>query len=228
MSTLITEERAGQRLDIVVSEALRCSRTTAKKLIQKSSVLVNSLAETHPNYLVKAADEITVDEAKADLISFTGNPEQIISPENIPLKILFEDKNLLVIDKPIDLVVHPAAGHHNDTLANAVKYYLQQKGEDNFPQDKAGLVHRLDGPTSGVIVVAKNPEALDFLSDQFAQREVKKFYLALVSGNFPLVAVSDSAIGRDRFSRQKFSSKLGNSRLRDAKTEFELLITTVK
>jgi 23S rRNA pseudouridine1911/1915/1917 synthase len=129
------------------------------------------------------------------------------------LDIIYEDENLLAINKAQGIVVHPAAGHLKDTLANGVKYYLQKKKQDNWDNARVGLVHRLDAATSGVIIFAKTPEALWHLSKQFAERKVKKVYIALVQGCVKKKLNLSSSLGRDRINRKKISSRTKKPRI---------------
>ena len=127
-------------------------------------------------------------------------------PEAIPLTVLYEDRSILVVDKPQGMVVHPGAGNRTGTLVHAV---LHRCGEmsASFPDEpvRPGIVHRLDKDTSGVIVVARTPSAHAFLADQFRQRQVRKQYLAVVVGvPAPRAGVLEGAIGRDQRDRQRF------------------------
>jgi 23S rRNA pseudouridine1911/1915/1917 synthase len=131
-------------------------------------------------------------------------PSDLI-PENIPLNVLFENTDLVVVDKPAGMVVHPAAGHHQGTLANAVLAHdpeLEGIGGEQRP----GIVHRLDKDTSGLILVAKNDLTLHWLQDQFRLREVRKVYLALSDGHPPTpTGRIETPIGRDPTSRKRMA-----------------------
>jgi 23S rRNA pseudouridine1911/1915/1917 synthase len=154
---------------------------------------------------VKADDELSLETSER-------HSQDMLVPKQSDLEIVYEDDSILVLNKPVGVSVHPGAAHYDDTLANAIKYYLQQKGEDLFGDDRAGLVHRLDKPTSGVLIVAKTPQSLWYLSRQFAERRVKKSYLAVVQGLAKPDFRVENKIGRDKFNRQKFSSRTNSGR----------------
>jgi len=197
------------RLDRYV--ARRCpelSRTQAQRLIEEGRVTVNGIP------------------AKASLKVFTGDritvnvpaPEASrLTPEAIPVKIVYEDNDLLVVEKPAGLTVHPAPGHREHTLLNAILSHLPELPEtgDGTPpigsvppggRLRPGVVHRLDKDTSGLIIIAKNARAHLNLSDQFKQRSVSKVYLALVEGRLePRDGVIEAPIGRDRSHRERMA-----------------------
>lgn len=168
----VTETDAGTRLDAYLAAHVEgWSRARLQRLIEAGDVLVNSkLAKT--SYKVSAKDEIEVELTPAPASNFT--------PENIPLEIVFEDTDVIVINKPAGLVVHPAAGIHSGTLANALTYHFQQLS--NAGSMRPGIVHRLDKDTSGLLVAAKTESGHENLTDQFRAREVFKSYVALVYG----------------------------------------------
>ena len=166
------DEDAGTRLDAYLAERVPgWSRARLQRLIDGEDVLVNGKA-VKSSYKVRAKDEIEVELAPPPSASFT--------PENIPLDIVHEDDQLIVVNKPAGLVVHPAAGVYSGTLANALAYHFQQLS--NADSIRPGIVHRLDKDTSGLLVAAKTEAAHESLSDQFRAREVFKSYLALVYG----------------------------------------------
>lgn len=168
----VSEADVGTRLDAyLVSRIEGWSRSRLQRLIDEEDVLVNGHA-VKSSYKVAKGDEIEVELAPAPLSNFT--------PENIPLNIVFEDEDLIVINKPAGLVVHPAAGIHSGTLANALAYHFQQLSKAG--SIRPGIVHRLDKDTSGLLVVAKTESGHENLADQFRAREVFKSYVALVYG----------------------------------------------
>ncbi len=175
------------RLDEFIAGQLpKISLTRIRRLIAEGDVLVNGVASLKGARL-QAADHVAVKLFAAEKSAAT--------PENIPLDILYEDADLIVVNKPVGLLVHPSNSEKSGTLLNGLAYYFwEQHGEPVRP----GLVHRLDRNTSGVIVIAKTPRAHRTLSKHFRERWVKKFYLALVSG---LVAQDsgeiDAPIGSD-------------------------------
>lgn len=217
----VTTEAAGTRLDLFLSGALDLSRVKAKQLIDNEGVKINGALATRASAKLVAGTEVVVQAEK--LAAAQAPAAEIITPETIPLEIIYEDDNVLALNKQVGLVVHPAAGNYEHTLANGLKGYLQAKGQDLFPANKVGLVHRLDKATSGLILVAKTPMVLDFLSKQFASRSVQKYYLALVRGEFPWELTLAQPLGRDRYQRQKFSSRVDNSKLRPALTQVQRL-----
>ncbi len=172
LSFQVNENDAGARLDAYLAAQIDgWSRARLQRLIEAGDVLVNS-KQAKPSYKVTARDEIEVELAPPPASNFT--------PENIPLEIVFEDDHVIVINKPAGLVVHPAAGIHSGTLANALAYHFQQLS--NAGSIRPGIVHRLDKDTSGLLVAAKTESGHENLSDQFRAREVFKSYVALVYG----------------------------------------------
>jgi 23S rRNA pseudouridine1911/1915/1917 synthase len=162
----------GARLDAFLASQIKgWSRARLQRLIEAEDVLVNG-KPGKPSYKLREHDELEVELVTPPTTSFT--------PEAIPIEIVYEDETLVVVNKPAGLVVHPAAGIHSGTLANALAYHFQQL--PNATSVRPGIVHRLDRDTSGLLVVAKTEAALDNLSDQFRARTVYKSYLALVHG----------------------------------------------
>ena len=164
---------AGQRLDAFLAAHIEgWSRARLQRLIEAAEVLVNgqvakSSCKLHPH------DQIEVE--------LTPPPSTAFAPEDIPLDIVFEDDDLIVVNKPAGMVVHPAAGADSGTLANALAFHFTQLS-NTAGAARPGIVHRLDKDTSGLLVVAKTESAHENLSDQFREREVFKSYLALVHG----------------------------------------------
>lgn len=186
-----------QRVDIYLSQKYpQLSRSYIQKLIQEHRVKINSQG-VKTSYCLKTGDLVEI-----DIVVPQKDP---LLPENIPLKILFEDEDILVIEKPSGLVVHPGAGTTNYTLVNALLFFcpsLRDVGEKNRP----GIVHRLDKDTSGVMVVAKTQMAYEELQRQFKAKEVEKLYLGLVWGRVPEKTGQITwAIGRHAKQRQRIS-----------------------
>jgi len=146
----------------------------------------------------------------------------VLKPSNTPLKVLYNDNGLLVIDKPAGLAVHPGAGFKGETLASALLYNFNDiaiVGEEHRP----GIVHRLDKDTSGVILVAKTPEMYEFLKEAFAERKIKKQYLALVAGNIEKPhGFIDTPIGRSKADFRKYTAK-NPTEPKAALTEYQVL-----
>ena len=200
----------GLRIDKFLSLKLELSRSKIQKLIKEEKVLVNGKA-INSSYSVKIDDEIVVD----DELDY----EIHVEAENIPLDIVYEDDDLLIINKKSGMVVHPAPGHYTGTLVNALLYkYNLSSGEVNRP----GIVHRLDKDTSGLMVVAKNEWTHEKLSIMIANKEVERKYLAIVTGVIKNDSGTiDAPIGRDINNRQKMAVTDINSK--DAITHFKVL-----
>ncbi|HWS99393.1 MAG TPA: RluA family pseudouridine synthase [Pyrinomonadaceae bacterium] len=170
----VAAEDAGARLDAYLAARVEgWSRARIQRLVEDGDVLVRGRT-TKPAYKLRESDEIEVELVPADPTDF--------APEDIPLRVVYEDEDLVVVDKPAGLVVHPAAGISSGTLANALVFHFRQLST-RAGSARPGIVHRLDRDTSGLIVVAKNEAAHEHLSDQFRAREVFKSYVALVHGH---------------------------------------------
>jgi 23S rRNA pseudouridine1911/1915/1917 synthase len=173
ITIFVEEPDSGRRLDVVVGSRIPdLSRSYAAGLITKAKILVDGQARK-PGYRVKPGDTIRAEIPTPQPIESTAEP--------IPLQILYEDADIVVINKQPGLVVHPAPGHTSGTLVNAVLYHCPQLGAIGG-EIRPGIVHRLDKDTSGTMVVAKNAQALEALAQQFKTRTVRKKYLALVYG----------------------------------------------
>lgn len=191
-------EDTGKRLDGFIGESSgEISRSFAAKLIESGAVTVNGLAETSKKYKVAEGDEIEV---------CVPEPESIdAKPEDIPLDIVYEDDDLLVVNKPRGMVVHPAPGNYTGTLVNALMYHCGENLSAINGCLRPGIVHRIDKDTSGLLVVAKSDRAHESLSAQLAQHSVTRRYTALVYNNLKEdEGTVDAPIGRDpgdRFRR---------------------------
>jgi 23S rRNA pseudouridine1911/1915/1917 synthase len=190
-------EDAGQRLDAFLAGHVEgWSRSRLQRVIDDGDVLVNGrIAKS--SYKLRANDEIEADLSTLPLSTFI--------PEDIPLEIIFEDEDLIVVNKPAGMVVHPATGAQSGTLANALAFHFQKlssKGGETRP----GIVHRLDKDTSGLMVVARTETAHENLADQFRAREVFKSYVALVHGQLEKDAGEiDQPIARDPRHRTRMA-----------------------
>ena len=206
---IVTEEES-LRIDSYLAQKLELSRSKIQKLIKEDLITVNDKA-VNANYLVKQNDKI---EIKDEL-----NYEINIEPENIPLDIVYEDEDLLIINKQSGMVVHPAPGHYTGTLVNALLYRFNlTSGEKNRP----GIVHRLDKDTSGLMLVAKNEFTHEKLSEMISKKEVERKYLAIVDGLIKHETGSiDAPIGRDIADRQKMAVTDVNAK--DSITHFKVL-----
>jgi 23S rRNA pseudouridine1911/1915/1917 synthase len=193
---LVVDE-AGVRLDKYVAEKCpELSRTQAQKLVADGNITVN-------DHVAKAGVKLHVGD-RVNII-LPPPPPSPLSPEAIPLNILYEDNDLLVIDKPAGLSIHPAPGHYSHTLVNAILAYLPSLPESDDSL-RPGIVHRLDKDASGVMVVAKNSVAQASLINQFKARSVAKTYLVLVKGHLvPGEGVIEAPIGRDPRNRKRMA-----------------------
>lgn len=205
-------DKTGARLDRFVSEKQpQLSRTFAKKLINEGYITVNDQV-VKASHKLNAGDRLTIK---------TPPPEPShLEAEAIPLNIIYEDKDLLVIDKPAGLTVHPAPGNPNHTLVNAILAHFPDlpSGGDFL---RPGIVHRLDKGTSGLILVAKNMVALNKLANQFKARSVVKAYLVLVRGHLsPENGFIEAPIGRDPRNRKRMAVV---DKGRDARTEYHVI-----
>lgn len=173
LSFTVPEESAGQRLDaFLAGQITSWSRSRLQRLIDDGDVVVNGRA-AKPSYKLRANDQIDAE--------LTALPPASFAPENIPIDIVYEDDDLVVVDKPAGMIVHPAAGVATGTLANALAFHFQTLSSGSG-EARPGIVHRLDKDTSGLLVVAKTESAHEDLANQFRNREVFKSYVALVHG----------------------------------------------
>src|SRR6266513_1848570 len=210
---VVSKEDAKLRLDRFLTKQLpEYSRSRLQQLIRAGFVRLNGTT-ARPSQPVRSGDEIELTEPPLEKIES--------QPEPIPLEILFEDNDLIVINKPAGLVVHPGAGHRQHTLVNALLSHCTTLSGIGG-KERPGIVHRLDKETSGCLVVAKNDEAHRELSRQFAESVVEKIYLALVGGKLRKQAGTiEEKIGRHPFHRQRMS--VTSSRGRPAKTEYRVI-----
>lgn len=194
----VSPEEENVRIDRLVPDHVEeASRAQAKRWIEKGLVRVEGKT-VRPSRLLRAGEKVEVDVPPPE----PAEPE----PEAIPLNILYEDDDLLVIDKPSDIIVHPAPGRVSGTLVNALLHHCPNLSGIGGVA-RPGIVHRLDRGTSGTLVVAKNDVSHRALAEQFANRTVEKRYLALVHGTAPEKLVLERPIGRDMYNRKKISSR---------------------
>jgi len=196
---LITEQDAGTRLDIVLVKLMpSLSRSNLKKIIELKQVKINNSIVESASKKVKENDSIRINLIPIDEIK--------ILPANIKLNIVYEDKDILIVNKPAGMVVHPGAGNHNNTLVNALIYKYKKKLSNVNGNTRPGIVHRIDKETSGLLVVAKNNNAHSNLGKQFSDHTIKRTYQALSWGILrPLNGRIETLIGRSRKNRQLMS-----------------------
>lgn len=207
---IIVDDNEGLRIDSYLSEKLELSRSKVQKLIKENKVMVNGKNVSN-SYSVKLDDEIVVDGEFDYAIN--------VEAENIPLDIVYEDDDLIIINKVSGMVVHPAPGHYTGTLVNALLYKYGNLAGDKF---RPGIVHRLDKDTSGLMIVAKTEEMLEKLSLMISKKEVERKYLAIVDGLIKHdTGEVDAPIGRDRNNRQKMAVTDVNGK--NAITHFRVL-----
>ena len=207
-------DKTGVRLDkYVVEECSELSRTYAQKLIADGNITVNGR-------VAKASFKLSIGDRVAVVIP-SPTPTSL-SPEAIPLDIIYEDDDLLVVDKPAGLTVHPAPGHPSHTLVNAILSHLPDLVETSDSL-RPGIVHRLDKDASGIMVVAKNNTAQLNLIDQFKARSVAKTYLVLVKGQLtPESGIIEAPIGRDPRNRKRMAV-VAEAEGKEARTRYNVV-----
>ena len=173
MEELIVKEGNNSRIDIYLAKQKEVSRETIKRWIEEKNVLVNGKA-TKPSYKVQENDIILVKPEEIKEIS--------LEAQDIPIEVLYEDDDILVVNKPKGMVVHPANGNPDGTLVNAVMAMCKDSLSGIGGEIRPGIVHRLDKDTSGAIIIAKNDKAHMILSDMLKNHEIEKTYIALVRG----------------------------------------------
>ena len=196
---LISTEKI--RVDKFIADKTGKSRKKIKDDILKGLVSVNS-KNTSPDYKIRVGDKI----------SYTLlPPENVeITKENIPLNIIYNDKDILIINKPAGLIVHPGAGNFTGTLVNALLYHFDDWNING--NVRPGIVHRLDKNTSGLLIVARNDKSQIKLVEMFKNREMEKTYIAIVRGRPPLEGIVSLPIGRDPGNRLKFTTGVKNAK----------------
>lgn len=206
-----TEEK-GQRIDKYLCEQTQLTRSRIQQLIEQGAVVVNGKA-TKSNYKINPGDLIEV--------SYEDLSELDVVAQDIPLDIRYEDSDVIVINKPRGMVVHPANGNQQGTLVNALLYHCKDLSGINGVL-RPGIVHRIDKDTTGLIIVAKNDKAHLELSKQLQDKTVNRLYYALVHGTFAHdYGTIDAPIGRDETDRQKMTVTEKNSK--EARTHFRVL-----
>ena len=203
---VINDEQQSTRIDLVLSLQLQeVSRSFVQKLLEKGAVTVNGKVCDSKKYKVSNGDEIEIT---------VPEPEELkIEAENIPLDIVYEDDDLMVVNKPRGMVVHPAVGNENGTLVNAIMYHCGDRLSSINGVIRPGIVHRIDKDTSGLLMIAKNDMAHESLSQQLAEHSITRRYEALVFNNFNEdEGTVDAPIGRDPKNRLKQAVTSQNSK----------------
>lgn len=212
----VCAEDAGMRIDSFVSERCGITRSAAVRLIESGNVTVGGTA-SRKNYKLCGGDTVTVN---------IPAPESCeAKPENIPLDVVYEDDDIIVVNKPVGMVVHPAAGNPSGTLVNALLYHCGGSLSGIGGVIRPGIVHRIDKDTAGLIVSAKNDDAHLFLASEIKEHKVRRIYYAIVLGNFKEDSGTvDAPIGRHPSDRKKMAviRDIGRS-AREAVTHFSVL-----
>ena len=211
---LIEQSDTGKRIDGFLSDKVEdLTRSHIQKLIAEGAVLVNSKAISK-SYKVSTGDLVTV--------NLPENTELEVVAQDIPLNIIYEDKDLLVVNKPKGMVVHPAPGNPDGTLVNALLYHCKGELSGINGVIRPGIVHRIDKDTSGLLVIAKNDAAHNGLSEQFAVHSIKREYHAVCYGNVKSDnGTVNAPIGRHPVNRKQMAITLNNSK--NAVTHYEVI-----
>ncbi len=203
METIEIIAQGGVRLDKLIADNTELSRSAAARLIEDGAVLVDG----------KLANKKDAPKAGARVDITLPEPQSVdILPENIPLEIVYEDDDLLVVNKPKGMVVHPAAGHYSGTLVNALMFHCGDSLSGINGEIRPGIVHRIDKDTSGLLMVAKNDLAHIGLSEQIKEHSFTREYEAVVCGAVKEDGKVDAPIGRSKNDRKKMCVTLENSR----------------
>lgn len=210
----VQAEEEQTRIDKYLSKQLETlSRSYLQKLLKEGQVLVNG-SPVKPNYKVIQEDEIR--------ISVPKDQEPAIEPEDLPLEILYEDQDLLVVNKPKDMVVHPAAGHYSHTLVNALMFHCKDQLSGINGILRPGIVHRIDKDTTGALVVCKNDMAHQSLAAQLAVHSITRRYRAIVHGVLKEdQGTIEGSIGRHPTERKKMAVHVRNGK--PAVTHYQVL-----
>ncbi len=211
---IILKDDKEKRIDNFLNSKLEdISRSRVQKLIEEKKILVND-KYVNKNYKLKEKDNIKVNLEEAKEID--------ILPENIPIDIVYEDEDVILINKPQNMVVHPANGHHSNTLVNALMYHCKDNLSGINGIMRPGIVHRIDKDTSGILIVAKNDKAHKSLANQLEDHSMTRLYYAIVYNNLKSdTGTIDAPIGRHPVDRKKMAVTNKNSKR--AVTHYEVL-----
>lgn len=211
---VLNADSSGERIDRFVCENLSgLSRSYIQKLLEAKKIWVNGQS-VKSNYKLKSGDQIKIE------IPDPETPD--IVPENIPLQILYEDDDILIVNKPKGIVVHPAPGHYTHTLVNAIMYHCGERLSGINGVMRPGIVHRIDMNTTGSLIICKNDKAHQIIADQLKLHNITRRYHAVVHGNIKEdFGTVDKPIGRHPVDRKKMSTKAKNGR--SAVTHYRVL-----
>ena len=211
----VEAQDAGKRLDAYLAEKTDLSRSAAAKLIESGAVTVNG-KKTEKKYQVKANDDVEITLPEVE--------EYEAQPEDIPIDVIYEDSDIIVINKPSGMVVHPAPGNYTGTLVNALLYHCKDSLSGIGGVMRPGIVHRIDKDTSGLLVVAKNDAAHRALSEELGYHGIEREYHALVRGGFKDESGTvDLPIGRHPVDRKKMAVMRNGEGAREAVTHYEVI-----
>lgn len=217
ISFTVQKNRAGDRVDIFLARRLTrdFSRSQIKKAIQAGTILVNG-ETVKPNYELEAGDKIDVK------IEPETGPD--LKAQDIPLDVVYEDEDVIVVNKPVGMVVHPACGNPDNTLVNALLFHTKKNLSDAGGEIRSGIVHRLDKDTSGLIIAAKNNKAHTNLTKQFSKRTIDRKYYAVVSGVVQHdEGVCEKPLGKSDSNRKKVVVKEEDLGGKSAVTNYRVL-----
>ncbi len=215
LSLSVSNDESGMRLDKFLSERLPdLTRSYLQKLIKEGAAAVNGKA-------VKAGLKLSADDCVSIVIP---EPEELsIEPENIPLEILYEDSDVIVVNKPKGMVVHPAAGHYSGTLVNALMYHCRDSLSGINGVLRPGIVHRIDQNTTGSLIVCKNDHAHQIIAEQLKVHSITRRYRAIVHGRLTEDGTVHTTIGRHPLHRKEMAVNVPNGK--DAVTHYRILET---
>lgn len=211
----VNNEDQNKRLDLFLSEKLNITRSKAQELIEKHYIKINDSFK-NKSYRLKKDDLVKVIQYSFDDITNINK----LTPQNLPLQILYQDEYLTVISKPPGMVVYPCLGHPNGTVMNAVAYHFKKLASIGSPL-RSGVVHRLDKDTSGAMIVALDDETYYKLIEMFKKRQIKKEYIAIIYGKVKDSGKITLPIGRATHDRKKMSTKAKVSK--EAITEWSVI-----
>lgn len=209
----ISDEAAGIRIDKFLAEQGDRTRSFYQKAVEEQKVLVNDRPVKN-NYKLRPGDVITIEPIEEEVLD--------VKPENIPLDILYEDDDVLIVNKPKGMVVHPAPGHPDHTLVNAVMYHCGDSLSAINGVIRPGIVHRIDRDTTGSLIICKNDKAHLFIAEQIKEHTVNRIYRGIVIGRMPVSeGTIDAPIGRSKTDRKKMA--IDRVHGRNAVTHYKVL-----